>query len=39
MTLAEAAELSGINRVTLKDRYHRGDRGERLFRPVREKTK
>lgn len=35
MSLAEAAEKSGINYATLKGRYNRGDRGERLFRPVR----
>ena len=34
MTLTEAAEKSGINYGTLRDRYKRGDRGERLFRPV-----
>lgn len=35
MTLSEAAELSGINYDTLIRRYRAGDRGERLFRPVR----
>ena len=35
MTLAEAAEKSGINYNTLKNRYHKGDRGDRLFRPVK----
>ena len=34
MTLIEAAEVSGINYRTLCSRYQRGDRGERLFRPV-----
>lgn len=34
MTLMEAAELSGIPYDVLKRRYHHGDRGERLFRPV-----
>ena len=32
--LAEAAELSGISIDTLKRRYYRGDRGERLFRKI-----
>lgn len=32
--LIEAAELSGIKYHTLKRRYHRGDIGDRLFRPV-----
>lgn len=35
LTLKEAAEKSGINYGTLKSRYHAGDRGERLFRPVK----
>ena len=35
MTLMEAAELSGIPYKTLLDRYHAGDRGEYLFRPVK----
>lgn len=35
ITLAEAAELTGINYGSLWDRYLRGDRGERLFRPVK----
>lgn len=34
ITLGEAAERSGINYYTLYDRYNRGDRGEKLFRPV-----
>ena len=33
--LSEAARLSGIPHTILDSRYHRGDRGERLFRPVR----
>lgn len=37
MTLAEAAELSGISYGTLQSRYRAGDRGARLFRPVRKK--
>lgn len=35
MTLAEAAEKSKIGRNTLITRRNRGDRGDRLFRPVR----
>jgi len=35
MTLAEAAERSGINRSTLWARYKHGDRGDKLFRPVK----
>lgn len=33
-TLTEASEKSGINHGTLCYRYHRGDRGDYLFRPV-----
>ena len=36
MALAEAAEKSGIKRGILQARYHAGDRGEKLFRPVRQ---
>lgn len=35
MTLAEAAELSGINYYTLCSRYKRGLRGDELFAPVK----
>ena len=35
ITLAEAAEKSGINYQTLHGRYQRGKRGEDLFRPVK----
>lgn len=35
MSLAEAAEKSGISYGTLKCRYRVGDRGDRLFRPVK----
>lgn len=35
MPLAEAAEKIGINYNCLKRRYYQGDRGERLFRPIR----
>ena len=39
MCLTEAAELSGISINTIYRRYyHKGDRGERLFRPVRKKN-
>lgn len=34
-TITEWAEITGINRSTLNNRYYRGDRGERLFRGVR----
>ena len=37
MTLAEAAEKSGINYSCLLTRYKRGDRGKRLFRPDNER--
>lgn len=35
MCLTDAAELSGINYGTLRSRYKKGDRGDKLFRPVR----
>ena len=35
MTLKAAAAISGINYGTLKRRYHKGDRGDKLFRPAR----
>lgn len=35
MTLMEASELSGISYTALLKRYHCGDRGDRLFRPVK----
>lgn len=35
MCLKDASELSGIPYITLVARYYRGDRGERLFRPLR----
>lgn len=37
MTIAEAAEKSGIKRKVLEHRIRRGDTGERLFRPIEEK--
>lgn len=37
ITLAELSIKTGINLVTLYNRYTRGDRGERLFRPVHTK--
>lgn len=37
ITLTEASEKTGINKYTLNGRYHRGDRGEELFRPVKTK--
>lgn len=37
MILKDAAEKSGVEYHTLHQRYKRGDRGERLFRPVEEK--
>ncbi len=36
--LTRAAKLSGIPKTTLFRRYHRGDRGERLFRPTTNKN-
>lgn len=33
-TISEWAEITGINRSTLNNRYCRGDRGDRLFRKV-----
>lgn len=38
MILSDVAELIGISPSALKKRYKRGDRGERLFRPVEKKT-
>lgn len=38
ITIAEAAERSGINYWALLSRYYTGDRGERLFRPVRQRV-
>lgn len=35
MCLSDAARVSGINRHTLRYRYHAGDRDEKLFRPAR----
>ena len=35
MTLAEAAEKSGINYSTLQSRYKRGKRGDELFKPMK----
>lgn len=37
MPLVEAAEKSGISYSALKARFNCGDRGEKLFRPVRNK--
>ena len=34
-TLSEWAKITGINKSTLKNRYWRGDRGERLLEKVR----
>lgn len=31
-TISEWADITGINRSTLSNRYYRGDRGEKLFR-------
>lgn len=33
-SLTEWSEILGINRSTLTNRYDKGDRGERLFRPA-----
>ena len=35
MSLAEASEKSGIKYGALQSRYYHGDRGDRLFRPVK----
>ena len=35
ITLKESSKKSGINYGTLKSRYHAGDRGDKLFRPVK----
>lgn len=34
MALSESAELAGIRYETIRSRYHNGDRGEYLFRPI-----
>lgn len=39
MCLAEVAELCGTTQHVIAQRYFRGDRGERLFRPIRKKKK
>ena len=36
-TISEWAKITGLNRSTLKNRYYRGDRGDRLFEGVRYK--
>ncbi len=38
LTLTELAEIRGIKREVLEMRYIRGDRGERLVRPVRKRV-
>ena len=35
ITLAELSEITNVPYMTLRDRYYRGDRGDRLIRPVR----
>lgn len=35
ISFAKASKITGINLTTLHERYKRGDRGEKLFRPVR----
>lgn len=37
MTLSELSELTGISRSTIEMRYGRGDRGDRLGRPLRKR--
>lgn len=37
MTLIEISEITNIPHKTLIDRYHRGDRGDRLIRPLTDK--
>lgn len=39
ITLEELSRRTGIKRTTLSMRYKNGDRGERLWRPVRPRTK
>jgi len=39
MCLMDAAEKSGLPYDTLRQRYHVGDRGERLFRPAKKYNK
>ena len=34
VTIAELAEITGINKATLRTRFRLGDRGERLTRPL-----
>lgn len=34
MALSAAAELTGLNYGTLRDRYYKGERGANLFRPI-----
>ena len=36
LTLVEVSEETGINEQLLYTRYYRGDRGERLFRPLKD---
>lgn len=38
VTLTELSNIIGIKRETLEMRYIRGDRGERLYRPVRKRA-
>ena len=38
ITLSEVAELTGISFATLHNRWKRGDRGDRLFRPVKKRS-
>jgi hypothetical protein len=38
ITLTELSNITGIARETLEMRYTRGDRGERLYRPVRKRV-
>ena len=37
-TISEWSEITGINRSTLNNRYYRGDRGDKLFRPTKTYT-
>ena len=38
VTLTELSDITGIKREALEMRYIRGDRGERLYRPVRKRA-
>ena len=39
LPLSEIAERTGIKMMTIRERYRRGERGERLTRPLERKSK